>query len=88
MTAFQADASDKKKDFFRQTLKANYEDYAALRALAERGQTSSKEKKKAKKLKRHIALNIHEDKLPTFCNGDDMKVGWAGWQRCWCVWGG
>ena len=72
--AFQGDASDKKKDFFRQTLKTNYEDYAALRALAERGQTSAKEKKRAKKLKRHIALNIHEDKLPTYCSGDEMKV--------------
>ena len=29
--------------------------------------------KKAKKLKRHISLNVHQDKLPTGCISDDMK---------------
>ena len=29
--------------------------------------------KKAKKLKRHISLNVHQDKLPVGCASDEMK---------------
>ena len=70
---FEKDDSSKKKTFFKNYFSKNYEDYAAYRKIAERGQISRKETKKAKKLKRHITLNIHEDKLPSQCNDDATR---------------
>lgn len=58
------------KQFFNSYLGKNYEDYAALRRLA---MGSTKNTKKAKKLKRHISLNVHGDKLPPYCNNANMK---------------
>ena len=71
--AFAKDTSSNHKDFFRTFLKANYEDYREYRAVADTGAGSKKAKKKAKKLKRHISLNVHQDKLPTYCNTEDIR---------------
>jgi len=63
------------KSFFKDYLTKEYEDYAAYRKIAEMGGGGSKKgKKKAKKLKRHIALNIHQDKLPSMCSGDEIRT--------------
>ena len=62
-----------KQTFFRSYLSCNYEDFSSYRAIAKRGTASRKEKKKAKKLKRRITLNIHQDKLPPSCRQDDVR---------------
>eukprot|EP00616_Rhizochromulina_sp_CCMP1243_P006973 CAMPEP_0118979076 /NCGR_PEP_ID=MMETSP1173-20130426/25113_1 /TAXON_ID=1034831 /ORGANISM="Rhizochromulina marina cf, Strain CCMP1243" /LENGTH=238 /DNA_ID=CAMNT_0006929319 /DNA_START=1 /DNA_END=714 /DNA_ORIENTATION=+ len=73
LAKFQADSSPQHRGFFAEYLASNYEDYSALRAIAERGKANSRTKRKAKTLKRHIALHVHEDKLPPMCRTSDLK---------------
>ena len=66
---FEKDESDGKKTFYN-WLSQNYEDFSALRRL----QPGSRGLRKARKLYRNIAREIHTDKLPEDCRGDKVKV--------------
>lgn len=73
LAEFKKDAADSKHRAFFAYLKGDYEDFGAYRRIAETGGGGRKGKKKAKKLKRHIALNVHQDKLPSSCSNDEIK---------------
>mmetsp|Transcript_56022 Transcript_56022/g.112257 ORF Transcript_56022/g.112257 Transcript_56022/m.112257 type:complete len:252 (+) Transcript_56022:45-800(+) len=78
LAEYKKDESKEHVNFFRTYLKHNYEDFAAYRAIAEKGAGSKKEKKKAKKLKRHMSLNVHQDKLPPMCNNEEVRDMMSG----------
>lgn len=72
LVAYAKDASENHAEFFKQYLTGAYEDYNALRRIAEKRRGIGKaDQKKAAKLKRHIALTVHTDKIPERCRGDD-----------------
>jgi hypothetical protein len=64
---YQADKAEA-KDAFWEYLSTAYEDFAQLRTTA-RSPASSRKKRALTKLYRHIALQVHPDKLPHACNG-------------------
>jgi len=59
---------EEEKQFFK-WLETEYADFAALRKLP----LSKRYARKAKKLYRHIALQIHHDKLPSGCRDEVTK---------------
>lgn len=68
---YERDASPGRKTFWT-FLEGNYEDFGNLVRMAKQG-GGGRAVRKAKKLYRHIALNTHTDKLPEFCNDENMK---------------
>jgi hypothetical protein len=65
---FEKDTSDKHRGFY-QWLQSQFEDFATLKRLS----PGKRGLKKARKLYRNIAREIHHDKLPEDCRGDSMK---------------
>jgi hypothetical protein len=65
---YKETSSDDRRTFFK-WLEYSYADFEKLRNLP----LSRSSLRKAKKLYRHIALQIHTDKLPMSCRGDEMK---------------
>ena len=61
-------SKDERRTFFK-WLEYSYADFEKLRNLP----LSRSSLRKAKKLYRHIALQIHTDKLPSTCRDDMMK---------------
>lgn len=53
-------------------MESSYDDFGDLLRLAKQG-GGAKNARKAKKMYRHIALNTHTDKLPSFCADEPMK---------------
>lgn len=73
LAKFTDDSSDGHEVFFR-SLRTDYEDFGELMRLVQGGGSSGKDVKRAKKLKRHISLLCHEDKIPAACASGSMKT--------------